>query len=61
MPGSKGLFSSILYNLKLSVHPGTLAMVFKSICDEELTSDDEEIELSVVLALNIAKERGLST
>ena len=36
-------------------------MVFKSICDEELTSDDEEIELSVVLALNIAKERGLST
>ena len=48
MPGSKWLFSSILCNLKLSVHPGTLAMVFELICDKELTSDDEEIELSVV-------------
>ena len=61
MPGSKGLFSSILYNLKLSVHSGTLEMVFESICDEELTSDNEEIELFVVLAVNIAKGRGLST
>ena len=61
MPESKGLFSSILYDLKLSVHPGTLAMVFESICDEELTSNNEEIEFSVVLAVNIAKGRGLST
>ena len=60
-PGSKWLFSSILCNLKLSVHPGTLAMVFELICDKELTSDDEEIELSVVLAVNIAKGRGLLT
>ena len=44
MPESKGLFSLILYDLKLSVHPGTLVMVFESICDEELTSDNEEIE-----------------
>ena len=51
MPGSKKLFSSILYDLKLSVYPGTLAMVFESICDEELTSDNEEIEFSVVLAV----------
>ena len=61
MPGSKGLFSSILCNLKLSVHPGTLVMVFESICDKELISDNEEIESCVVLALNIAKGRGLST
>ena len=28
MPGSKWLFSLVLWDLKLSVHPGTLAMVF---------------------------------
>ena len=61
MPGSKGLFSSILCDLKVSVYPGTLVTVFKLICDKGLTSNNKEIELSVVLAVNIAKGRGLLT
>ena len=61
MPGSKGLFSLILCDLKLSIHPGTSAMVFELICDEELTSDNKEIEFSVVSAVNIAKGRGFLT
>ena len=36
-------------------------MVFELICDEELTSDNKEIEFSVVSAVNIAKGRGFLT